>query len=335
MNTGKKALLMLNLGTPDSPGVIDVGKYLSEFLTDSRMINIPSLLRYLLVNLIIVPTRSFSSSKGYKELWTKRGSPLKFHMEDLVKKVSKKLNQSHEVFYAMRYKNPSINSVLKKIEKKGFNEIILFPIFPQYSSATTGSFLEKTFKEISSWTVIPKITTIDQFYDNPKFINAFVENIKKFDLKKYDKVIFSYHGLPVSQLNDVYEEGLCSDRDCEKGVHGDNYYCYKAACFETTKLINKKIKLPNKKIVTSFQSRLDSGWVKPFSDKVIKDLAESGVKSLLVVSPSFTIDCLETVVEIGSEYKELFEEHGGQKLDYVPSLNSNDSWVECIIDLVK
>ena len=149
MNTGKKALLMLNLGTPDSPGVIDVGKYLSEFLTDSRMINIPSLLRYLLVNLIIVPTRSFSSSKGYKELWTKRGSPLKFHMEDLVKKVSKKLNKSHEVFYAMRYKNPSINSVLKKIEKKGFNEIILFPIFPQYSSATTVSFLEKTFKEIS------------------------------------------------------------------------------------------------------------------------------------------------------------------------------------------
>ena len=335
MNTGKKALLMLNLGTPDSPGIIDVGKYLSEFLTDSRMINIPSLLRYLLVNLIIVPTRSFSSSKGYKELWTKRGSPLKFHMEDLVKKVSKKLNKSHEVFYAMRYKNPSINSVLKKIEKKGFNEIILFPIFPQYSSATTGSFLEKTLKEISSWTVIPKITTIDQFYDNPKFINAFVENIKKFDLKKYDKVIFSYHGLPVSQLNDVYEEGLCSDRDCEKGVHGDNHYCYKATCFETTKLINKKLKLPNKKIVTSFQSRLDSGWVKPFSDKVIKDLAESGAKSLLVVSPSFTIDCLETVVEIGSEYKELFEEHGGQKLDYVPSLNSNDSWVECIIDLVK
>ena len=335
MNTGKKALLMLNLGTPDSPGVIDVGKYLSEFLTDSRMINIPSLLRYLLVNLIIVPTRSFSSSKGYKELWTKRGSPLKFHMEDLVKKVSKKLNKSHEVFYAMRYKNPSINSVIKKIEKKGFNEIILFPIFPQYSSATTGSFLEKTFKEISSWNVIPKITTIDQFYDNPKFINAFVENIKKFDLKKYDKVIFSYHGLPVSQLNDVYEEGLCSDRDCEKGVHGDNHYCYKAACFETTKLINKKLKLPKKKIVTSFQSRLDSGWVKPFSDKVIKDLAESGAKSLLVISPSFTIDCLETVVEIGSEYKELFEEYGGQKLDYVPSLNSNDSWVECIIDLVK
>ena len=335
MNTGKKALLMLNLGTPDSPGVIDVGKYLSEFLTDSRMINIPSLLRYLLVNLIIVPTRSFSSSKGYKELWTKRGSPLKFHMEDLVKKVSKKLNKSHEVFYAMRYKNPSINSVLRKIEKKGFNEIILFPIFPQYSSATTGSFLEKTFKEISSWAVIPKITTIDQFYDNPKFINAFVENIKKFDLKKYDKVIFSYHGLPVSQLNDVYEGGLCSDRDCEKGVHGDNHYCYKATCFETTKLINKKLKLPNKKIVTSFQSRLDSGWVKPFSDKVIKDLAESGAKSLLVVSPSFTIDCLETVVEIGSEYKELFEEYGGQKLDYVPSLNSNDSWVECIIDLVK
>ena len=128
---------------------------------------------------------------------------------------------------------------------------------------------------------------------------------------------------------------MCSDRDCEKGVHGDNHYCYKATCFETTKLINKKLKLPSEKLVTSFQSRLDSGWVKPFSDKVIKDLAKSGAKSLLVVSPSFTIDCLETVVEIGSEYKEIFKEHGGQKLDYVPSLNSNDSWVKCIIDLVK
>jgi ferrochelatase len=326
---------MISLGTPDSPGWFDVASYLREFLGDGRIINIPSLLRYMLVNLIIVPTRTFSSSKSYKELWTDRGSPLKYHMEDLTAKVQEDLKGTHDVFYAMRYKNPSVKNLLKELESKGYDEIILFPVFPQYSSAANGSFLEHSLKQIANWVVIPSIKTVDQFYDNDDFLSAFSENIQKFDLDAYDKIIFSYHGLPMSQLDEVYENGKCDDRECEDGVHGDNHHCYRAACYETTKLLVSRIGIDKSKTITSFQSRLDSKWVKPFSDKVLKQFAEEGVKNVLVVSPSFTGDCLETIIEIGDEYKELFLEKGGQKLDYVPSLNSNDSWVKCIVNIIR
>ena len=334
MRTNKKAVLMMSLGTPDSPGWIDVASYLSQFLTDKRIINIPWLLRYVLVNLIIVPTRAFSSSKSYKELWTERGSPLKYHMDDLTNKVSAQLSGTHDVYYAMRYKNPSIKNVLKDIQLKSYDEIVLFPVFPQYSSAANGSFLECAMEEISKWNVIPTVKTVDQFYDNEDFLNAFVENINKFDLERYEKVIFSYHGLPKSQLDDVYPEGKCDDRNCQQGVVGDNHHCYKATCFETTKLLVEKLNIDKSKTITSFQSRLDSKWVTPFSDKVIEEYAAEGVKNILVVSPSFTGDCLETIIEIGDEYEELFIEKGGQKLDYVPSLNSNDNWVKCIVNII-
>ena len=157
MQTNKKAVLMISLGTPDSPGWFDVASYLSEFLGDGRIINIPSFLRYVLVNLIIVPTRTFSSSKSYKELWTERGSPLKYHMEDLTVKVKEKLKDTHDVFYAMRYKNPSVKNQLNELEKKGYDEIILFPVFPQYSSAANGSFLDHALKQIAKWTVLSLI----------------------------------------------------------------------------------------------------------------------------------------------------------------------------------
>ena len=212
---------------------------------------------------------------------------------------------------------------------------VLFPVFPQYSSAANGSFLDYSLKQIANWNVIPAVKTVDQFYDNEDFLNAFSENIMKFDLDSYDKIMFSYHGLPMSQLNDVYKEGVCDDRDCENGVEGDNHHCYRATCYETTKLLVNKIKIDPKKTITSFQSRLDSKWVKPFSDKVLEEFADDGVKNVLVVSPSFTGDCLETIIEIGDEYEELFLEKGGQKLDYVPSLNSNDSWVKCIVNIVR
>ena len=326
---------MISLGTPDSPGWFDVASYLREFLGDGRIINIPSFLRYMLVNLIIVPTRTFSSSKSYKELWTDRGSPLKYHMEDLTAKVQEDLKGTHDVFYAMRYKNPSVKNLLKELESKGYDEIVLFPVFPQYSSAANGSFLEHSLKQIANWVVIPSIKTVDQFYDNDDFLSAFSENIQKFNLDAYDKIIFSYHGLPMSQLDEVYENGKCDDRECEDGVHGDNHHCYRAACYETTKLLVNRIGIDKSKTITSFQSRLDSKWVKPFSDKVLKQFAEEGVKNVLVVSPSFTGDCLETIIEIGDEYRELFLEKGGQKLDYVPSLNSNDSWVKCIVNIIR
>ena len=336
MSKNKKAVLLISLGTPDSPSWFDVASYLSQFLGDSRVLStIPSFLRFILVNLIIVPTRTFSSSKSYKALWTDRGSPLKFHMEDLTEKVKNALQDSYDVEYAMRYKNPSLKNKLQDFEKRGYEEIILLPVFPQYSSAANGSFLDYALQQISKWNVIPSVKTVSQFYDNDAFLEAFKENILEFDLNSYDKIIFSYHGLPISQLDDTYSEGKCDDRDCENGVSGDNHHCYKAACYETTKLLLNKLDINSDKTITAFQSRLSSNWVKPFSDKVIEDFAESGVKNILVVSPSFTGDCLETIFEIGVEYEELFIEKGGQKLDYVPSLNSNDNWVKCIEDMVR
>ncbi len=336
MSKNKKAVLLISLGTPDSPSWFDVASYLSQFLGDSRVLStIPSFLRFILVNLIIVPTRTFSSSKSYKALWTDRGSPLKFHMEDLTEKVKNALQDSYDVEYAMRYKNPSLKNKLQDFEKRGYEEIILLPVFPQYSSAANGSFLDYALQQISKWNVIPSIKTVSQFYDNDAFLEAFKENILEFDLNSYDKIIFSYHGLPISQLDDTYSEGKCDDRDCENGVSGDNHHCYKAACYETTKLLLNKLDINPDKTITAFQSRLSSNWVKPFSDKVIEDFAENGVKNILVVSPSFTGDCLETIFEIGVEYEELFIEKGGQKLDYVPSLNSNDNWVKCIEDMVR
>ena len=336
MSKNKKAVLLISLGTPDSPSWFDVASYLSQFLGDSRVLStIPSFLRFILVNLIIVPTRTFSSSKSYKALWTDRGSPLKFHMEDLTEKVKNALQDSYDVEYAMRYKNPSLKNKLQDFEKRGYEEIILLPVFPQYSSAANGSFLDYALQQISKWNVIPSVKTVSQFYDNDAFLEAFKENILEFDLNSYDKIIFSYHGLPISQLDDTYSEGKCDDRDCENGVSGDNHHCYKAACYETTKLLLNKLNINPDKTITAFQSRLSSNWVKPFSDKVIEDFAENGVKNILVVSPSFTGDCLETIFEIGVEYEELFIEKGGQKLDYVPSLNSNDNWVKCIEDMVR
>ena len=336
MSKNKKAVLLISLGTPDSPSWFDVASYLSQFLGDSRVLStIPSFLRFILVNLIIVPTRTFSSSKSYKALWTDRGSPLKFHMEDLTEKVKNALQDSYDVEYAMRYKNPSLKNKLQDFEKRGYEEIILLPVFPQYSSAANGSFLDYALQQISKWNVIPSVKTVSQFYDNDAFLEAFKENILEFDLNSYDKIIFSYHGLPISQLDDTYSEGKCDDRDCENGVSGDNHHCYKAACYETTKLLLNKLDINPDKTKTAFQSRLSSNWVKPFSDKVIEDFAENGVKNILVVSPSFTGDCLETIFEIGVEYEELFIEKGGQKLDYVPSLNSNDNWVKCIEDMVR
>ncbi len=336
MSKNKKAVLLISLGTPDSPSWFDVASYLSQFLGDSRVLStIPSFLRFILVNLIIVPTRTFSSSKSYKALWTDRGSPLKFHMEDLTEKVKNALQDSYDVEYAMRYKNPSLKNKLQDFEKRGYEEIILLPVFPQYSSAANGSFLDYALQQISKWNVIPSVKTVSQFYDNDAFLEAFKENILEFDLNSYDKIIFSYHGLPISQLDDTYSEGKCDDRDCENGVSGDNHHCYKAACYETTKLLLNKLDINPDKTITAFQSRLSSNWVKPFSDKVIEDFAENGVKNILVVSPSFTGDCLETIFEIGVEYEELFIEKGGQKLDYVPSLNSNDNWVKCIEGMVR
>ncbi len=337
MSVNKRiGVLLVNLGTPNSPNVGDVRPYLSEFLNDARVIDIPWLLRKMLVNLIIVPFRSFSSSKIYKEVWDERGSPLLYHSEDVRDLLQEKMPENVDVHLAMRYQNPSMDKVLEKMRLKNYDKIIILPLYPHYASSTTGSTLEKAMKIMSKWYVIPEVTMLNQYYENEGFINTILAQAQQFDLNAYDHIIFSYHGLPVRQVDKVYDDGLpCSDHSCETEINDANKFCYKATCFATTRILAEKLGLSEDQYTVGFQSRLDKNWLEPFSDKLVIEQAKKGAKKLLFFSPAFTADCLETTVEIGDEYLELFEEHGGEKLDLVPSLNSHPLWIETLEKLVK
>jgi ferrochelatase len=328
----KTAILLLNLGTPDSPRKTDVRRYLTQFLNDERVIDIPWLSRTLLVNGVIVPFRAGNSSKLYKAIWDETtGSPLLKHSTDLAKKLQLAVGSDYTVELAMRYQKPSMESVLERMKKEGYHKIIVFPLFPQYASSSTGSALQRFMEIVSKWWVIPELKIISQYYDNSDYIDCIVNRGKQHDISAYDHVIFSYHGLPERQVDKVYNDGyLCQDHHCEDGLTDENYYCYKAACYQTTKDVATKLNIPEDKYTLSFQSRLDDKWLKPFSDKVVEDLAKKGMKKLLVFSPAFTADCLETIYEIGTEYQEIFHQHGGEKIQLVESLNSGEDWVQTI-----
>lgn len=328
-------VLLVQLGTPDSPSVRDVRRYLFEFLNDPRVIDIPALLRAFLVNVIIVPFRAPKSAKVYQHLWTEKGSPLLLYTEEITELLQRELGNEYKVEFAMRYQNPSMEEVLGRIKKANYKKIIVLPLFPQYASATTGSAVEKVMKIISKWWVIPEVKFIGQFYNHPKFIEAFAERGRQYDHNSYDHVIFSYHGLPISQVDKVYEDGKpCDDHDCETTLTEDNKHCYKATCYATTRLLAAKLGIPESRYTVSFQSRLDKKWLEPFSDNVIIKKAKEGAKKILVFSPAFVADCLETTVEIGYEYQQLFTEHGGEKIQLVESLNAHPLWIEAMKEMV-
>jgi ferrochelatase len=332
----KPALLLINLGTPNSTSYFDVFRYLREFLMDGRVIDVPYFLRFILVTLIICPIRSFSSGKIYKKLWNLSDgvSPLLKNTEELTNKLNQKQNK-YTVFYAMRYQKPSIQEALDKIKLSNPSELVILPLFPHYASATSGSVFEEVTKRLSKEWVIPSFKFISQYYDHPSFIDAWVDAAKDFNFAEYDKVIFSYHGLPNSQVDKVYQDNQCDGKNCEHEINKENHYCYKATVYETSKLIAEKLSLHRDKYEVTFQSRLTNNWLEPFSDNVLKAMPAQGIKKVLVFSPAFTADCLETVIEIGDEYQELFIEAGGDRLDYVPSLNFSDAWVQAIIDITN
>lgn len=336
MSKQKIGVLLINLGTPDSPSVKDVRKYLRQFLNDPRVIDINPVGRFFLVNGIIVPFRAPKSAKIYQQLWTKDGSPLLIYGNKVKEKLQRVLPANYTVELAMRYQNPSLKSVLAKMQKEGYSKIILLPMFPQYASSSTGSAIEEAMRIINKWWVIPHIEIVNQFFDNDQFIAAFAEKGQMYSPKEYDHVLFSYHGLPERQVDKVYTDGKpCKDHDCENEWNEHNEYCYKAACYETTRRIAHQLGLDPSKYSVAFQSRLGRDpWIKPYSDHVLVDLAKSGVKKLLVFSPAFIADCLETTIEIGVEYTHIFQENGGEKLQLVESLNDSDKWIECLKGMV-
>ncbi|MFN6944408.1 MAG: ferrochelatase [Cytophagaceae bacterium] len=337
MKNLKTGVLLINLGTPDSPSVPDVRKYLREFLMDRRVIDIPPINRFMLINLIIAPFRAPKSAKIYKELWTERGSPLLYYGEEVTNLLQQALGKDYIVALGMRYQNPSIESALEKFKDKGLEKIIVITMFPQYASASSGSAIEETMRLISQWEVIPDIKFVGPYADYKPFINAFTEIGKKYIAEDtYDHYLFSYHGLPERQIKKASVQNYCqlSDSCCSK-YHSKNRYCYRAQCYETTRLLVEELGIPKEQYTVAFQSRLGkTPWIKPYSDEVIQELAAKGVKKILAFSPSFVTDCLETTIEIGVEYDELFKEHGGEKLQLVESLNVHPAWLECLKQMV-
>lgn len=333
----KEAILLINLGTPDAPTPSKVGKYLTEFLNDKRVIDINPIGRFILVNLIIVPFRRFKSSRLYQAIWTDKGSPLLLNSIELKEKLQKKVGNDYLVQLAMRYQTPGIKSVLNELRQQQPSKIHILPLYPQYASSSTGSTIEEVMQQIKGWEVIPDITIISKFYDRPAFIKALVSVAKNYNVNAYDHVLFSYHGLPERQILKAsahYGGNTCQMGSCCNAITKNNQYCYRANCFETTRQIVKALNIPEDKYTTTFQSRLDDKWLKPYSDKVIEELAKKGNKKLLVFSPAFVADCLETIYEIGTEYEEIFKEYGGHEVTLVKSLNANDEWVDAVKEIV-
>jgi ferrochelatase len=334
MNT-KTAVILINLGTPDKPSRKAVARFLSEFLGDKRVIDLAYLWRKILVNLIIVPFRAGKSAELYRQVWTKEGSPILSNTRKLSIKLQKKLSGKYEVFMAMRYGNPSMTDVLSKIEQKKHKKIIIVPLFPQYASSTSGTIIDKALEIIRKWNYIPELKIISEFYQNPLFIQAWVEKIKKEQFENYEHFLFSFHGLPEKHVEQTHQNKSCDELNCRTGLNAGNHACYRAQCYENTRLIARALNLPKEKYTVCFQSRFGKRWLRPFTEDLIMEKAKNKTENLFVIPMSFVADCLETIVEIDTEYKELFLKNGGKKLKMLESLNDDDLWVSALTEMIK
>ncbi|MBA4409010.1 MAG: ferrochelatase [Bacteroidota bacterium] len=335
MEHKKAAVLLINVGTPDEPTVKAVRRYLSEFLNDRRVIDIPLVLQKILVNLIIVPFRAPKSTKLYQRLWTEKGSPLLYYSEKVQEELQKKLDTMADVFMAMRYGNPSIEKALSAIRKGNYDKLVILPMFPQYASSTSGTAIQAVMDQIRKWNTIPMLHAINQFYDHPAFLNAFTERIQSYQPEKFDHIVFTYHGLPNRHLDKNHPGESFQTCNCENSLPEFGKSCYKATCYQTTRELVSRLGLKSGQYSVSFQSRLSKNWMTPFTDKNLVARAKQGCKNILVVAPAFVADCLETTVEIGWEYKELFAKNGGENLQMVESLNDSPQWISALKEVIE
>ncbi len=328
------AVLLVNTGTPDSPRVSDVRRYLREFLGDKRVINMPWLTRKMLVNLIIAPFRGPKSAKLYEQIWTPEGSPLLVNSKNFTIAMQQALGSNYHVYTAMRYGNPSMESAVIEASGRGIKQFILVPLYPQYADSTTGTIIAEFNRLIKKHCASAKTTIIEPFFNNPEFIEAFAEKIKAQIPQEYDHVIFSFHGLPVKQTERMHPGLTCQEANCKHDYNKVNERCYYASCYATARLLSVAIPLPEDSLTVSFQSRLGMNWLKPYTDEVLKEKAATGAKKMLIVSPAFVADCLETIYELGIEYNHLFTEHGGDELTMVESLNNDPLWVDAMKEMI-
>ncbi|MFV0339322.1 MAG: ferrochelatase [Parachlamydiaceae bacterium] len=332
----RKGVLLVNLGTPKSPAFKDVWRYLIEFLTDPRVIDFPWLKRQLLVRGLIVPLRIRNTMASYKEIWTKQGSPLAIYTENTKKLLQKRLGSDYIVESAMRYPSASCENALDSLLKQPLSELLILPLFPQYASATTGSVFDHITALLKTRQTIPTVRFLSCFHDHPGLIDAFHAQAAPFPLNNYDKVLFSFHGLPVRQLIKADRMNRCGEKDCCSKAQPNPDLCYAAQCHSTGHALAKKLSLPQDCYEITFQSRLGKEpWLTPFTVDRIQALAKGGAKRLLIFCPAFVADCLETLYEIQIEYNELFQKAGGEKIDLVPSLNDSPKWIDLLEELVK
>ncbi len=328
---------MINLGSPDSTSIPDVKRYLDEFLMDKRVIGKSYWFRWFLVKIIILNTRPRKSAKAYKKIWWKEGSPLIVLSKRLFNKVKKLVKIP--VALAMRYGSMSIINGLKELHEIGVNEVIVLPLYPHYAMSSYETVVEKVKKEVRLKFPSIKLKIIDPFYNNKSYIKLLSNKIKETLKKvKYDHILFSYHGIPVSHLkiSDTTNKHCYKVKDCCSVKSDAHKTCYKHQVLETTELVVKELKIDKSKYSNAFQSRLpNEAWLKPYTDSELVRLAKNGVKNLVIVTPAFVTDCLETLEEIAMEGKEEFLDSGGKNYYYVPCLNDDKDWSKLISSWAK
>ena len=324
-----KGILLVNLGSPDSPKPKDVKKYLGEFLMDERVIDIPLAARTLLVKGIILKTRPKASAAAYKKIWWEEGSPLIVLSERLQNKIQKQVDVP--VALAMRYGSMTIKKSLQELASKGVDEVLLFPLYPQFAMATTETItvLAEDIRKEHFPSI--KIESVPAFYNKPDYIEVLSNSIKQhLEAENYEHLLFSYHGVPERHIrkSDVTKSHCKIDGSCCATPSKAHEFCYRHQCYEVTRLVAEKLQLKEGSFSTSFQSRLGfDPWLLPYTDRTIERLGKKGVKNMAIVTPAFVSDCLETLEEIAMEGQEIFHEMGGQGFTTVPCLNDDDEWV--------
>ncbi|WP_106153100.1 ferrochelatase [Marinilabilia salmonicolor] len=334
----KKVILLANLGSPDSTQTSDVRKYLREFLMDERVIDIPKVPRWLLVNGIIAPFRAPKSGAKYKSIWTDEGSPLIVLTEKLTRKVQE--HSGMPTYMCMRYGNPTPEAALSQIaeEHPDVEEVVLFPLYPHYAMSSYETAVEhvKNSWEKGPWKFQLKV--IAPYYNYPGYVKALAETIKPHVEADYDHLLFSYHGVPERHIlkGDITGNHCLKSDDCCQKESPAHQKCYRHQVFETTRLVAEYLQIPSEKYSVSFQSRLGSDrWLGPATADVLEVFPTQGITKLLVITPAFVSDCLETLEEIKIEGRETFLEAGGESFTAIPCLNLNDEWVETIVELVR
>jgi ferrochelatase len=327
-----KGVLLVNLGSPDSPTPKDVKKYLGEFLMDERVIDAPLWARTLLVKGIILNTRPKISAKAYKKIWWEEGSPLIVLSERLEDKLKQKVEMP--IALAMRYGSMTIKKGLQKLVDQGVDEVLIVPLYPQYAMATTETILVLA-KELRD-AHFPQLTLSDlpPFYNNPEYIKVLSNTIKEsLKGKIYEHLLFSYHGIPERHIrkSDITKSHCKIDKSCCVTPSEAHAYCYKHQCLEVTRLVGEELGLEDAVYSTSFQSRLGfDPWLQPYTDRTIERLGKEGTKSMAIATPAFVSDCLETLEEIAMEGEEIFHEVGGKEFTTIPCLNDDPAWVSLL-----